>query len=64
MPEIKTEFGRGLFQRKGSLLFTKPMNAGDIARWIEVGCPDIKTLRKAAGKSEDVVVLAYDEAKN
>ena len=28
-----------------------------------MGCPDIKTLRKAAGKSEDVVVLAYDEAR-
>lgn len=58
----RTEFGRGL-STEGEAAVYETNDAGDIARWIEVGCPDIKTLRKAAGKSEDVVVLAYDEAK-
>ena len=58
----KTEFGRGL-STEGDPAVYETNDAGDIARWIEVGCPDIKTLRKAAGKSEDVVVLAYDEAR-
>ncbi len=58
----KTEFGRGL-STEGEPAVYETNDAGDIARWIEVGCPDIKTLRKAAGKSEDVVVLAYDEAR-
>lgn len=58
----KTEFGRGL-STDGEPAVFELNEAGDIARWIEVGCPDIKTLRKAAGKSEDVVVLAYDEAR-
>ena len=29
----------------------------------DVGTPDNKSLRRAAGKSDDVVVLAYDDAK-
>ncbi len=58
----KTEFGRGL-STDGEPDVFETNDAGDIYRWIEVGCPDIKTLRRAAGKSEDVVVIAYDEAR-
>lgn len=58
----RTEFGRGL-STEGEPAVFETNDAGDIACWIEVGCPDIKTIRKAAGKSEDVVVLAYDEAR-
>lgn len=58
----KTEFGRGLSTDGDPDVF-ETNDAGDIYRWIEVGCPDIKTLRRAAGKSEDVVVIAYDEAR-
>lgn len=55
-------FGRGLSADGEPALYD--LNAaGDIGRWIEVGCPDNKTLRKAAGKSEDVVVLTYGESR-
>ena len=30
---------------------------------MELGAPDVRTVRKAAGKSEHVLVLAYDEAR-
>lgn len=56
------EFGRGL-SAEGEAALWETNDAGDIGRWIEVGNPDNKALRRAAGKSEDVVVLAYDEAK-
>ncbi len=58
----KTEFGRGL-STEGEPAVYETNEAGDIGRWIEVGTPGTKTLRKAAGKSEDVVVIACDEAK-
>lgn len=58
----RTEFGRGL-STEGEPAVFETNDAGDVAHWIEVGCPDIKTIRKAAGRSEDVVVLAYDEAR-
>lgn len=55
------EFGRGLASEEAALW---EMNAaGDIGRWIEVGVPDNRALRKAAGRSDDVVVLSYDDAR-
>jgi uncharacterized protein YaeQ len=33
--------------------------SGEIELWIEVGLPDIKRLRKAAGRAKAVVVYAY-----
>jgi len=33
--------------------------AGDIKLWIDVGLPDERVLRRAAGRSERVVLLAY-----
>ncbi len=56
------EFGRGISTEDEAALW-EINDAGDIGRWIEIGVPDTKTLRKAAGKSEDVVVLAYDQAR-
>ncbi len=58
----KVEFGRGL-SSEGEAALWEIDEAGDIGRWIEVGVPDVKTLRRAAGRSADVVVLAYDEAR-
>ena len=58
----KLEFGRGISADDDADLWE--MNeAGDIGRWMDVGTPDNKSLRRAAGKSDDVVVLAYDDAK-
>ena len=58
----KLEFGRGLSAEDEPDLW-ETNDAGDIGRWIDVGNPDNKALRRAAGRSDDVVVLAYDEAK-
>jgi uncharacterized protein YaeQ len=54
----KLEFGRGLSAEDEPALWQKEYN-GDISRWIEVGLPDERTLRKAAGRAAEVVVLAY-----
>lgn len=58
----KVDFGRGIANEDEAALW-EINDAGDIGRWIEIGVPDVKTVRRAAGKSEDVVVLAYDEGK-
>ena len=58
----RLEFGRGLSVDDEADLWERN-DAGDIGRWIDVGTPDNKSLRRAAGKSDDVVVLAYDDAK-
>lgn len=56
------EFGRGISTEDEAAIW-EINDAGDIGRWIEIGVPDTKTVRKAAGKSDDVVVIAYDEAR-
>ncbi len=58
----RTEFGRGLSTDDEPAVYERN-DTGDIALWIDVGCQDVKNLRRAAGKSEHVVVLAYDEAR-
>lgn len=58
----RVEFGRGL-STEGEAAVYELNDGGDIARWIDVGTPDNKSLRRAAGRSEDVVVLAYDEPR-
>ena len=58
----KLEFCRGISADDDADLW-ETNEAGDIGRWIDVGTPDNKSLRRAAGKSDDVVVLAYDDAK-
>lgn len=52
------EFGRGLSTEDEPALWQKDYS-GVIQRWIEVGLPDERVLRKAAGRASEVVVLVY-----
>ena len=54
----RLEFGRGLSTADEPALWLRDYN-GDIKRWIEVGLPDERTLRKAAGRAAEVVLLVY-----
>ncbi len=54
----RLEFGRGLSAEDEPALWQKDY-AGTIERWIEVGLPDERTLRKAAGRATEVVLLVY-----
>jgi uncharacterized protein YaeQ len=54
----RLEFGRGLSTEDEPALWQKDY-AGDIERWIEVGLPDERILRKAAGRAAEVVLLVY-----
>jgi len=56
------EFGRGLSTEGEPALWAMDDTA-HIETWVDLGCPDLKQIRKAAGRSEHVCVLAYDEAK-
>lgn len=51
-------FGRGLStEDEADLWDIDP--TGAIARWIDVGLPDEKAIRRACGRAREVVVLAY-----
>jgi uncharacterized protein YaeQ len=52
------EFGKGLSTTDEPALWLKELH-GDIRLWIEVGLPDERLLRRAAGRAAEVVVLAY-----
>ena len=52
------EFGKGLSDEDEPCLWQKNLT-GTIERWIEVGLPDVKRLRKACGRSRHVCVYAY-----
>ena len=52
------EFGRGLSTEGEADLWQRDAT-GAIERWIEVGLPDARDLRKACGRAREVVVLAY-----
>jgi uncharacterized protein YaeQ len=54
----KLEFGRGLSTEDEPALWLKDYS-GHIRLWIEVGLPDERIVRKAAGRADAVVVLAY-----
>ncbi len=56
--DARLEFGRGLSTEDEPALWQKDYS-GVIERWIEVGLPDERVLRKAAGRAAEVVVLAY-----
>lgn len=55
-------FGRGL-STEGEPALWDVDDTGHIALWLELGVPDVKAIRKAAGKSDQVVILSYDQAK-
>lgn len=56
----RLEFGRGL-STEGEPALWEIDDTGAIARWIDVGVPDIKQIRKAAGRSDEEIVIAYGE---
>jgi uncharacterized protein YaeQ len=51
-------FGRGLSTEDEGDLMQRDLT-GAIERWIDVGLPDEKSLRKASGRAERVIVYAY-----
>lgn len=56
------EFGRGISTDDEPDLWKRDLT-GQIELWIEVGLPEEKWLRKACGRSGQVVVLAYGGSK-
>ena len=52
------EFGRGLSAEDEPDLMKKDLT-GQIELWIEVGLPDERDVRKAAGRADEVKVYAY-----
>ena len=52
------EFGRGLSSEDEPDLWQRDLT-GVIERWIEVGLPDEREVRKACGRAREVDVLAY-----
>ena len=54
----RLEFGRGLSTEDEPALWIKDYT-GDVRLWIEVGLPDERLLRRACGRADAVVVLAY-----
>ena len=54
----RLEFGRGLSTDDDPALWLRDYT-GDVRLWIEVGLPDERLVRKACGRSDAVVVLAY-----
>lgn len=56
----RLEFGRGL-SAEGEPALWEIADTGEIAHWFEVGCPDVKQVRRAAGKSSRVTILAYGD---
>ena len=51
-------FGRGLSTEDEPALWERDPT-GAIRRWIDVGLPDERDLRRACGRADEVVVLAY-----
>jgi uncharacterized protein YaeQ len=54
-------FGKGLSSDDEPDLWLKDLT-GTIRLWIDVGLPDVRTLRKAAGRADNVVLYAYGRA--
>jgi uncharacterized protein YaeQ len=52
------EFGRGLSTEDEADLWQRDLT-GAIVRWIDVGLPDERDVRKACGRAREVRVLAY-----
>ena len=51
-------FGKGISTDDEPALWLKD-DTGRILKWIEVGLPDERLLRRAAGRADEVIVLAY-----
>jgi uncharacterized protein YaeQ len=51
-------FGKGVSTKEEPTLWLKDLR-GDIQTWIEIGQPDLKYIRKACGRSSNVVIFLY-----
>lgn len=56
-------FGKGLSSDEEPDLWQKDLT-GAIERWIVVGLPDERAIRKASGRATQVVVISYGRAAN
>jgi uncharacterized protein YaeQ len=54
-------FGKGISSDEEPDLWHKDLT-GAIERWIEVGLPDERVIRKASGRANEVVVVSYGRA--
>jgi len=54
----RLEFGKGLSTTDEPALWLRDYG-GEIRLWIEVGLPDERVLRRAAGRADQVVLLVY-----
>ena len=54
-------FGKGMNSDDEPDLWHKDLT-GAIKRWIEVGLPDERVIRKASGRADQVVVISYGRA--
>lgn len=52
------QFGRGLSTEDEADLWRRD-DTGALVQWIDVGLPDEKAVRKACGRANEVIVLAY-----
>jgi len=53
-------FSKGIAQDNEPDLWTKALD-GEIKLWIDLGQPDEKRIRKACGRSEQVIIYTYQE---
>ncbi len=58
--EEDLEFGRGISAADEPDLWHRNLT-GDIEQWIDLGTPDPSRIRKACGRSREVVIYAYGE---
>lgn len=56
------KFGRGLSAEDEADLWCHDAT-GVIALWVEIGCPDVRAVRKASGRARHVVVVATGERR-
>jgi uncharacterized protein YaeQ len=56
----RLEFGKGLSADDEPALWRKAYS-GVIEQWIEVGLPDERLLRRASGRANEVIAIAYGE---
>ena len=54
----RLEFGKGISDEDEPALWRKAYT-GEIEQWIELGQPDEARIRKACGRSREVVVISY-----
>jgi uncharacterized protein YaeQ len=55
------EFGKGLSSEDEPALWDRDLT-GAVTRWIEVGQPEERAIRKACGRADEVLIYAYGRA--